>query len=136
MPQNEANHSEATRGAQNQPPRRPLVSIQKPHASGKQHAFPFSLAYKGHPLILAQAAGPVGGAGAGLGLLPPRTGPKASRACSFNARGLSRKTGTVHWGQGSPGAMSEASACGGLVPGAWPLLRQPGFLLHPNSSPV
>lgn len=61
----------------NQPPRRPLVSIQKPHASGKQHAFPFSLAYKGHPLILAQAAGPVGGAGAGLGLLPPRTGPKA-----------------------------------------------------------
>lgn len=41
LPLNEANHSEATRGAQNQPPGRPLVSIQKTHASGKQHAFPF-----------------------------------------------------------------------------------------------
>lgn len=141
LPLNEANQSDAMRGAQNQLPGRLLVSTEKPHASGKQHAFPLSLVCKGHPLILEQAVGLSPSCwlcGWSLGrawVAPRRTGPRASAACSFNARGLAERQ-ALHWGQGSPGTVTEANACGSLVPQAWPQFRQPGLLLHPNSSSV
>lgn len=85
------------RGAQDQSQGELLMSIQKPHASGKQHAFPLSLVYKGSPLILEQAVDlspscwlcemGLGRACAAL----PRTGPRAS---SFNRRDLTREAGT------------------------------------------
>ena len=121
------------------------LRIQKPHASGKQHAFPLSLVCKGHPLILEQTVDLSPSCWlSGLSLsrawaAPPRTGPRANRASSFNASGLNRKAGTP-LGTGSPGAVCEA--CGGLAPRHGHSLGSQGSfciptapLCNPNASP-
>lgn len=73
------------------------MSIQKPHASGKQHAFPLSSVCEGSLLILEQAVDLNPSCwfhelGLSRACAPlPRTGPRAS---SFNRRDLTREAGS------------------------------------------